>query len=232
MKRLHPLVFLFGFVFTLLVFFILPYSSSRAGENEDATILYLADEMVARDTDDLRSVDNLQRELPLTYVPSWEEFDLVEAASMEALIIDVSVLDDIDNNAIAQLYRQGVVIASFNIPVAEFADLLNDRCILNDEFASEPYRGSYFVIASQLTLGDLQQDVERILIGRQSTCVGGAPGVAGYVTGYQGRATSTLDTEDDLHIFSQVLLRQVQGVRDTYTEFQENSLLQLPIKGE
>lgn len=214
---------LLHFTAAIVISSAFPHAPKTVSNAQAPVIIYLADESIAYDENNLRSVESLGQELSINYVSTWKAFSLLRHGSLQAVIIDVSALDNVNEAVIARLYQRGVVIASFNIPIEEFSGLVNDRALLNNGFASEPYPGSFFIMASQLTPGNLPTEVAPVSAAQQSDDAA-EPHQEGsdYFVGYRGLAANVLDTREDVHAFSEVLLDKIQDIAETRLNFNPN----------
>jgi hypothetical protein len=116
----------------------------------DYHIVYLVDSTIPLSDTPLDPL-YLEAALSTTTVNSWQSVvEKDSARPLDALLIHDSTLSMIDLEWLRAAYRRGVVIAVFNTYAPELTDILNDPYIARDNFASEPYPGDFYVIASQL----------------------------------------------------------------------------------
>lgn len=205
-------------------------AQSRMDVLQEATIVYIADDAVANDLTSTRSTTSITERLPVVQVDNWDDFAQSASPNLQALIIDISASDTVDRTALASLYQQGIVIAGFNITVNDFSRLIGDTCFTYNGFASEAYPGSFYLIASQLILGNIQSDVDEALPARRSGCFDAvAANITNLVSVYSGRSTYSLDTAEDLNVFYHVLTNHIQDVAETRRDFATQSNLQVPL---
>lgn len=188
----------------------------------DYTIVYLLPPET--DVDEQLMSKNLETTLGAQTVYTWSELRSLEASrSLDALIIHAAALpkaESQDQEWVANLYNDGVVVALFNAYAPDLADLVNDHCIAEDEFASEPYADDFYVLAYRLVLGQ-SDDLARVKEAYAESC-GEEPaeGVEHRTRLSRGRATHAISNTSDFNIFANVLANKVEGIKQTKQEFQ------------
>lgn len=183
-------------------------------------VYFLANNAVPADS--LLAESRLRATLGAQAVHHWDEVQRLDKSSpIDALIVHASVLSQVDQEWAMRAYQRGLVIAGFNIYAPELAALVNDPCIATDGFASEPYPGSFFVIASHLILG---QPEDVALIRSTLACSGGqVAGVQHWASDRRGRATDNLRNVDDYNLFARTLVSHIEGVREARRTFERDT---------
>jgi hypothetical protein len=139
-------------------------------------------------------------------------------APIDALVIHNSALTEVDKNWLMNAYQRGTVVATFNVDVRELAALVDDPCITTDAFASEPYTGSFFIVASHLILGQ----PEDVALLRAAKVCGKAQvaGVEHWASERFGRSTDAIDTIGDHNRFARVLVSHLEGIKEDKQTFE------------
>lgn len=170
-------------------------------------IVYLVSASLDPAESGLRATERVAEVFPVQIAFTWDDFTELEAEQpADALIIDVSALDQVDAEWLANAYRNGVLIATFNVPVDQFAELVDDQLLTLDGFAADPYPGDFFIMASSAHEGcapDAEATEEPLSRG-QTTSIGS-----------RSSATNTLDTVEDLQFFAHLLERQLEDIAET-----------------
>jgi hypothetical protein len=143
---------------------------------------------------------------------SWDKvLTLDRAAPVDALIIHNSAISLVDQDWVSNAYRQGIVIATFNIYAPELANLVEDPCIAKDNFASESYSVPFYVSIARLTMG---QPEDVALIERDQTC--GEEAVIGIqhpARVMRNRSTYELNSNSDYNIFKHDLASKFEQIK-------------------
>lgn len=183
-------------------------------------VYFLADNAVPADS--LLGDSQLKATLGAQAVHHWDEVQrLAESSPINALIVHKSALSQVDREWATRAYQRGMVIAGFNIYAPELAALVNDPCIATDGFASEPYPGPFFVIASHLILG---QPEEVALIRSASACSGGpVAGVQHRASDRRGRSADNLRNVDDFNFFARTLVSHIEGIQESQRAFESDT---------
>lgn len=175
-------------------------------------ILYLVDEsQIAADSQ--RHPNAVAKYLDVTIVNE-SNIDSVSVQDADAIIIDRSALPFVDRDAVRRAYAQAALVAVFSIPVETFSDLINDPCILQDGFASEPYPGEHFIMAYSYVTGALRTDVEKLKAHTRATCGSTvAAGIEGSAGGGWSAAQSELDTDFELRRFALIVEEKLNSIQ-------------------
>lgn len=170
---------------------------------------------------DLSSPQNIQQALGAELISDWSELlSLQNVGPIDALIIHDSAIGVVDPNALADMYDQGTVLAFFNTYSPTIADLTGDDCIARDGWmdGSDPYAGEFYIVVAKLVQGN-PEDVA--LINEQATCDGeGEVKVDGYASIFASRSQNVLKDLSGLDELNQVILLDIQGIRDSRSEFE------------
>lgn len=139
----------------------------------------------------------------------------------EALLIHESALPVVDEAWLASIYRDGVVLVFFNVYAPELAHLLNDPCLIQRGFASEPYEGPFYVSVYRLALGE-PQDVAAL--NAANACGGSSvDGVKDLASFSRGAASNSLDDFNTFDSFVHVLQTQITSLKETKLSFEGTS---------
>jgi hypothetical protein len=158
------------FVFTALLFTAaILEAQDLAQVLSGARIVFLSNSAVeAQNSSSL--ITQAQTELGAIPATSWEEVIVLNnVAPIQALVIDSSAWSSTDRNWLSSAYANGLPIGVLNVPVQDFAGALDDPCLTRDNFA-QGYAGEFYIIASQMYLGDNPTDVARVVEARRSSC--------------------------------------------------------------
>lgn len=156
----------------------------------------------------------LKNALSAETVNNWHQvLDADQTRQIDALIIDKSALSEVNKQELQALYSRGAVVAMFDVPVSNIANLLDDPCLIEDNFGMEAYSGSsFFVSVSHLIQGS-PEDIARIRSTKP--CGGFVEGVTSPGAGITlTKQTDNLLTDNDYNVFVQVLAAQMQTVRN------------------
>lgn len=111
--------------------------------------------LIKDDQDSVISASNIADKTGAIVVNSWEEFsDLNEDQPFQIVLLQNSILDEIDISWIQEAYRNGVIIVGINIEMARFAELTGDQC-MGKKYADTKFVDQdffiYFTYAVQVT---------------------------------------------------------------------------------
>lgn len=196
----------------------------------NGTIVYLIDETVlAQDSTAPIDLPNLlQQTLGAQISTSWEQVvSLNQQNSIDALIIDATAIEMVDQQWVSGAYRQGVVIAGLDIPIEQFSNLVGNDGLTRDGFASELYPGRFFIITTYVIQADYPEDAAAIMDAQRNNC-GGRPasGIRGSVVAAVARSTESLDTQDDFNVFAHVIADHLEDVETVRQDFARGTHLQ------
>jgi len=197
-------------------------SSADTGQklpSSDAKLVYLiAPEAVAEES--LLAPHRLEETLGVetVYTRAVVRGLNTNGALPEALLIHESALPVVDEAWLASIYRDGVVLVFFNVYAPELAHLLNDPCLIQRGFASEPYEGPFYVSVYRLALGE-PQDVAAL--NAANACGGSSvDGVKDLASFSRGAASNSLDDFNTFDSFVHVLQTQIAGLKDAKLSFE------------
>lgn len=213
MTRQLQTAFLIGFVAALLLSTVAldaqpatPDVTPEAESLAEQRIVYLVSDSLDRAESGLRAPEGVVEVLPVHVVFTWDEFTELEAETpADALIIDVSALDEVDAAGLANAYRNGVSIAAFNVTIDQFAELVDDQLLTLSGFTTD-YSGDFFFMASSYhgVCAPTSEATEEPLRRGQTTSIG-----------RRTSATNALDTVEDLQFFADLLERQIEDMAET-----------------
>lgn len=127
----------------------------------DFHIVYLLTDPSAVEQSRLAS-SQLSKVLAARLATSWEEITaLNRERPIEAVIIHESAVPLLDGDWLAKAYREGVVIATFNVDVQTLESILNTSGLAEEGFVSKPYPADFSIVVSRLALGK-KEDVELV----------------------------------------------------------------------
>lgn len=133
------------------------------------------------------------------------------AKKIDGIVIDKSAVPFLDRQVLREMYNSGSVVATFDVPAAQLADLLDDPCVTADNFGSEPYSGSSFFVSVSYAIEGSPEDIA--LIRSSKLCDGMVEGVKGAASGTRTWQTDNLLTDNDYNVFARVLVAQMQNMR-------------------
>lgn len=161
----------------------------------------------------------LEEVLGANTVTSWNDvLEQNRRDPIEALVIHNSAISQVDKAWLTDAYRQGVVIAVFNVYAPTLAEMLDAPGVSSDGFASEPYPGEFYVIVSRLALGP-PEDVAGVQKALNAGAEEPIVSTNAYISTYWGRSTDQLTDEDSLNRFALSLVSHMEGIRQTREEY-------------
>lgn len=182
-------------------------ATPEATSSSENNIIYLVAEALSPAEAGMRAPERVAEALPVHVVFTWEEFIKLEAEQpVDALLIDVSALDEVDAEWLASAYRNGVPIAAFNLTMDQFAELVDDRLLTLSGFTTD-YPGDFFFMASSHHAVCTQDPEATEEAGRRGQTTS---------SGSRSSATNTLDTREDLQFFADLLLRQIEDIEKAH----------------
>lgn len=144
---------------------------------------------------------------------SWEEVIILNRERpVEALIIHKSAVPLLDSDWLAEAYRKGVVIATFNVDVPALENILQTSGIAEEGFVSEPYPSDFFIVVSRLALGK-KEDVELVNDALDSGSKEPIVPAEEYITYTWGKSQDQMIYEDSLNRFAMVLVSHLEDIR-------------------
>lgn len=152
-------------------------------------------------------------------VSSWKAVvEQHRQAPIQALIFHSSALNYVDATWLAQVYRQGMVIAAFNVTAPILADLLDSPGIARDGFLSQPYPGDFYLVVSRLTLGQ-PEDVAGVHTALDAGVEEPRVLTDGPLLSAWGRSQDQMIYEDSLKRFALVLVNHIEGIQRTIEDY-------------
>ncbi len=181
-------------------------------------VVYLIDDQAAA-AEELATPARLKEALNAQTVSAWDDVVTLDNASpLAALVIHDSAWPLVDGDWLAQAYRRGVVVAVFSVYAPELTAMLGDPCLAQDGFASEPYPGAFYVIASRLLLGE-PDDVA--LIEAANPCGGDSVAGVEHPTSFsRSGASNALTDSSDFDTFVQIPTSKIAAVQEARLDFE------------
>ena len=149
----------------------------------------------------------LEQALGANITRSWN--DVTSDNGIDALVIHDSALPLVNQEQLAALYRQGVLISFMNLYAPEVAQLVDDPCIAKDGFASEEYSGEFYVMVYKSIKGQ-PEDIARYWATPDS-CGETIEGIDNPLSIRSGRATESMEGTDGFNIFANVLVSKLEN---------------------
>ncbi len=225
---------LFGVVLTICFSFF-TLENAYAQEGDAAPLTYLANSNIvylvsptAFQSEDSTAAQIVTLLSPnLTIASTWDAVEELNAPEpIDALLIDVSAVDEVSAPLVSEAYWNGVVVAGINVPARQYAELIGNPCVIRDGF-DEPFSGDFFISAAHITLGDNPTDTARIEEAYRRNCgSSSASNIRGHVISTSPRATNALESERDFTIFASVLNEHLSDISETYNDFTTGRLRQ------
>lgn len=175
-------------------------------------VYFIADRGVSPDS--LLAPSRLENTLGAHTVHTWSEVLAINRSGpIDALIIHDSSLSLIGREWLATAYRQGVVIAAFNLYAPTLAELVKDPCIARDGWVSgaDPYPGSFYIIVSRFIRGH-PDDIH--LIETSGSCGRAVAGIKHPVSGRFQRSTHAIGSLSDYNIFARILISHIEEIKE------------------
>lgn len=156
----------------------------------------------------------LKESLGADTVKKWRDVLAADQAQkIQALVIDKSALPDVNNADLKRFYRDGVIVAIFDIRANELVRLLDDPCLVQDGFGAEPYISPFFFVSVSHLIQGTPEEIA--LIRATKPCGGMVEGVTGPTAGVTiTKQTDNLLTENDYATFARVLTTQLQTMHN------------------
>jgi hypothetical protein len=143
----YGLIRTFGLAVCLL---FLPHLASADPEAVTTPdVVYLSPADVSALRDDFRYPPLWEILVGATPVTSWDALQaLDDEHGVDVLLLDSSMVDQIDADWLSAAYHAGMVVVAFNLPVEQLAELTDDDGLTRDSFAAEAYPGNGFIVTS------------------------------------------------------------------------------------
>ncbi len=173
--------------------------------------------------DNLLAPSRLEATLGARTVHTWGEVVTINRSGpVDALIIHDSSLSLVNQDWLAVAYRQGVVIAAFNLYAPALAELVKDPCIARDGWVSgtDPYPGLFYIIVSRLLRGH-PDDIN--LIETSRSCGRPVAGIEHPVSGRFQRSTHAVGDLSDYYIFARVLVNHIGEIKEIKRKLEEQN---------
>lgn len=229
-SKIVPMLIGISLALIFLVVAVIPGWSIFAGQVTESSVAidptqyrvaYLTH---AEDTNqtELLSEENLQRKLGAEIVSTWSQaVELNYRERLDALIVDQSAVSGVNPDELSEIYKQGTVVAFFNVYSPVVAGLIKDECVSADSWmdgTAEPMPGDFYIIVSRLILGN-PDEIE--LIESQLNCdeaveITGVEDVASISI---GKAADSLIDAADFDMFVKVLIAKVENIQNARDDF-------------
>jgi hypothetical protein len=135
-----------------------------------------------------------------------------DASPLDAIIIHDSAMSLVDNKWLANIYRKGVIVVTFNIDGFELASVLQDECVGRNEFArSNSYRDVDFFAMVFFYISGPVEGIKQILSA--SHCDGPVLGIEGHVQVAFGKTEGAIANQSDYNTFAQVLVTNIKQLK-------------------
>ena len=134
---------------------LLLVSSVLAQEAEIPTIVYFTTQVQS----------DLQNSTEAMIIEDHDELEKLER--IDALILDDSSITLIDQKWLTEQINNGAVIAFINTSVDDAAELMENPCLINEDFEANEYS---YIIASQHRVGANADEVERVWAAEIKSC--------------------------------------------------------------
>ncbi len=135
--------------------FFLIVSGILAQEAETPAIIYFT----------TQAESDLQRSTEAMVIEDQDELEKLEG--FDALILDDSSITLIDQKWLTEQINNGAVIAFINTSVADAAELMENPCLINEDFEGDE---NAYIIASQHRYGVNADEVEQVWADNMKSC--------------------------------------------------------------
>ncbi|MFN8529139.1 MAG: hypothetical protein U0670_11040 [Anaerolineae bacterium] len=171
-------------------------------------------------------IEALESGFQTNFVSTWDDvIDPTGISGLNGLVLHASALDVIDEAWVAERYRAGLVIAGINIPVEELANLIDNPCLSNNEFAGEPYRTDFFISTYEVVIGDNLSESQQVIDNQHRICGSSTlSNISGAVSYASSRATSSLSSDEDYQVFVSIFKDHMSDVHETITTYYDGEL--------
>jgi hypothetical protein len=116
----------------------------------DYNIVYLVNENNA-DLEGWRVPGRLHRVIGAQAVDRWEDvLRMSDAQPIDALIVDVTMADEVDRNWLSASFADGLVLGTFNMTPEEIQDLTGNDQVVASHPDFEPYPTDYYFVLFRL----------------------------------------------------------------------------------
>lgn len=212
---------LYVFFFSPRVIFTVPATVSNHAVDHTFRIAVLTHEELSTGLNEA-----LESSFQANFVSTWDEvIDAEGMSGLDGLVIHASALATIDDVWVSEHYRAGLVVAGINIPVEEMANLIDNPCLSNDEFANEPYSTDFFISTYEFVIGDNLSESQEVVANQHRFCGSSTlPNLSGVVSYSSSRATSSLASDEDYQAFISIFGDHMSDVHETIASYYAGEL--------
>lgn len=164
-------------------------------------------------------IEQLKQDLGPYLATSWEELKMFDILfPLGGLIIDSSMVDEIDQSDLLKWYKRGVVITFFNVSSDTVSELLGIADLPIEEYPV--YDEPFFITIYKFTISEYISDLTAIQLNSGESY---APNVFGVARTSSGYATDTLTTGEGYAGMVIGIILNMQSVADAKKQYLEET---------